>query len=116
MKASRRDKAYSNIISICGSIVLCDLALLWRAGGSEITWTHFFQLLPASCIGGLFIWSLAKVKGQLRSALWGGPNTNARHEENIKPQGNIKACPYCGAEYAKEMAVCPIDHNVLILK
>ena len=33
-----------------------------------------------------------------------------------KSQVGIKKCPYCGAEYAKGMTLCPLDQSALILK
>jgi len=120
MKAAKHRRVYYNIISIFSSVVIFDLVWLWCSYGKKLTWSQFFQFLPSSCIGGIFIWFLVKVKWDIRSAIWesifGGPNANTLHEENLKSQRGIKTCPYCGAEYAKEMTVCPLDQTALVLK
>jgi hypothetical protein len=41
---------------------------------------------------------------------------NTTHKGNLKPARGIKACPYCGAEYAKETTVCSLDQTTLVLK
>jgi hypothetical protein len=40
---------------------------------------------------------------------------NSNNNTTKLPKG-IKACPYCGAEYGKEMNVCPVDQTTLVLK
>lgn len=42
------------------------------------------------------------------------PKTN--NHDTTKPPIGINVCPYCGAKYAKEMTVCPLDQNALVFK
>jgi len=58
------------------------------------------------------IWLIGKVNGK-RIAL---KTKNTIHTESLKSPIGIKACPYCGAEYAKEMTVCPLDQTALVIK
>jgi hypothetical protein len=98
-------------MAICFCIMAFGLVVLFRGSGrsNEVIWSRFF---PAICVGGVFIWLLGTAKQKIKAQ----KTRNITHTKTLKSPIGVKACSFCGAEYAKEMTVCPLDQTALVLK